>query len=148
MDSLLKNKLTVLRGPAGSGKSYLSIGYLFSQLEKNKIDKIIIFCNTVAAQGAAKLGFYPGDKNTKLLDSQIGNFLSSKIGDKVEVERLIEQGIISLLPMADIRGFDTTGLRAGVYITEAQNLDIELMRLALQRVGEDCICILDGDSEA
>jgi predicted ribonuclease YlaK len=47
--------------------------------------------------------------------------------------------------MSDIRGYDTTGLAAGIYITEAQNLDIELMRLALQRIGEDSICILDGD---
>ena len=50
--------------------------------------------------------------------------------------------------MSDIRGYDTTGLKAGIYITEAQNLDIELMRLALQRIGEDSICILDGDSDA
>ena len=49
--------------------------------------------------------------------------------------------------MSDIRGYDTTGMRAGVYITEAQNLDIELMKLALQRIGEDSICILDGDSD-
>ena len=39
-------------------------------------------------------------------------------------------------------------MKAGIYITEAQNLDIELMRLALQRVGEDSICILDGDDQA
>ena len=50
--------------------------------------------------------------------------------------------------MSDIRGYDTTGMKAGIYITEAQNLDIELMRLALQRVGEDSICILDGDDQA
>ena len=49
--------------------------------------------------------------------------------------------------MCDIRGYDTTGMKAGIYITEAQNLDIELMKLALQRIGEDSICILDGDSE-
>jgi predicted ribonuclease YlaK len=50
--------------------------------------------------------------------------------------------------MSDIRGYDTSGMRAAIYISEAQNLDIELMRLALQRVGEDSICILDGDSNA
>ena len=50
--------------------------------------------------------------------------------------------------MSDIRGYDTTGMKAGIYITEAQNLDIELMRLALQRVGDDSICILDGDDQA
>ena len=49
--------------------------------------------------------------------------------------------------MSDIRGFDTTGMHAGVYITEAQNLDIELMKLALQRIGDDAVCILDGDSD-
>ena len=147
MDSLVQNKITVLRGPAGSGKSFLSMGFLFSQYEQGLINKIIIFCNPVAAHGAARLGFYPGSKNDKLLDSQIGNFLASKLGDKIEVERLISQNVISLLPLADLRGFDTTGMKAGVYITEAQNLDIELMKLALQRIGEDCICILDGDSD-
>lgn len=50
--------------------------------------------------------------------------------------------------MSDIRGFDTSGMKAGIYITQAQNMDIELIRLALQRVGEDSICILDGDSDA
>ena len=47
--------------------------------------------------------------------------------------------------MCDIRGFDTTGMKCGVYITEAQNMDISLMKLALQRIGEDSIAIIDGD---
>ena len=148
IDSLLSNKITVLRGPAGSGKSYLSFAALFQKLEKHEIDKIIIFCNTVATANSAKLGFYPGSRNEKLLDSQIGNFLSSKLGDSVAVERFIAEGKLALLPMSDIRGYDTTGMKAGIYITEAQNLDIELMRLALQRVGDDSICILDGDDQA
>lgn len=147
-DSLCHNKITVIRGPAGTGKSQLSMGYLFWALEKHKIDKIIIFCNTIAAKGAAKLGFYPGSREEKLLDSQIGNFLISKLGDKIEVERLINEGKLLLLPMADIRGYDTTNMNAGIYITEAQNLDISLMKLALQRIGEDSICIIEGDDRA
>ena len=148
MDSLLSNKITMLKGAAGTGKSYLSIAYLFHLLQHNKIDKIIIFCNTVATNGSAKLGYYPGSRDEKLLDSQIGNFLASKLGDKEAVVEYIEKGLIVLLPMSDIRGFDTSGMRAGIYITEAQNMDIELIRLALQRVGQDSICILDGDSDA
>lgn len=148
MDSLLSNRITLLRGPAGSGKSWLAMTYLFSLLEKGTIDHIIIFCNTVATAGAAKLGFYPGSKDEKLLDSQIGNFLTSKIGDKEVVRDYIDNGTIMLLPMSDIRGFDTSGMKAGVYITEAQNMDVELMRLALQRIGDDAICILDGDDNA
>ena len=148
MDSMRKNKLTMIRGAAGTGKSYLSFGYLFYLLEKHEIEKIIIFCNTVATSGSAKLGYYPGSRDEKLLDSQIGNLLASKLGDKSYVERMIAEGDLILLPMSDIRGYDTTGMKAGIYISEAQNLDIELMRLALQRIGEDSICILDGDSDA
>ena len=76
----------MIKGPAGTGKSHLAVGYLFHLLEKGKIDKIIIFCNTVATRNAAKLGFYPGSRDEKLLDSQIGNFLASKLGGKISVE--------------------------------------------------------------
>ena len=145
MDSFKNNKITMIKGPAGTGKSWLSLAFLFDRLEKRKIDKIIIFCNTVATKDSAKLGYYPGSREEKLLDSQIGNFLSSKLNGKENVEKLIADGKLLLLPMSDIRGYDTSNLRAGVYITEAQNLSIPLMKLALQRIGEDSICIIDGD---
>ena len=148
MDALVRNKITVISGPAGTGKSLLSFGYMFSLLDKGEIDKIIIFCNTVATKGAAKLGFYPGSRTEKLLDSQIGNFLTSKLGHRMAVEKMIDDGQLILLPMSDLRGFDTSGMNAAIYITEAQNLDIELMRLALQRIGEDSICIIDGDARS
>ena len=148
MDSLKSNQVTLLRGPAGTGKSYLAMGYLMDRLEHGVIDKIIVFCNTVATAGAAKLGFYPGSRDEKLLDSQIGNFLSSKLGGMQAVEQMITAEKLVLLPMSDIRGFDTTGMNAGIYITEAQNMDIELMRLALQRIGEDSICVIEGDDDA
>ena len=147
-DSLLNNKITMLRGPAGSGKSLLSLSFLFSKLEQGKIDRIIVFCNTVATLNSARLGFYPGSKDEKLMDSQIGNMLASKLGGKIAVEQLIDEEKLALLPMSDLRGFDTSGMRAGIYITEAQNLDITLMKLALQRIGEDCICIIDGDDKS
>lgn len=146
-DSLVNNKISLIKGKAGSGKSLAALSYLFELLEHHKIDKILVFCNTVAAKGAAKLGFLPGDRTEKLMDSQIGNFLNSKIGDRTEVERLIQEEKLILLPVADIRGYDTTGMRAGIYVTEAQNLSVSLMKLILQRVGEDCFIILDGDMD-
>ena len=74
--------------------------------------------------------------------------LTSKLGDVMPVESMIADGSLVLLPFSDIRGYDTSGMKAGIYISEAQNLDIELMRLALQRIGEDSICIIDGDDNA
>ena len=148
LDSLSHNKITMLKGKSGSGKSYLALGWLFYLLEKHKIDKIIVFCNTVATMNSAKLGYYPGSKDEKLLDSAIGNMLGAKLGGAYAVEQLIQENKLLLLPMSDIRGFDTSGMSAGVYITEAQNMDISLMKLALQRIGEDSICIIDGDYNA
>ena len=95
---------------------------------------------------AIMFNVYPGSRTEKLLDSQIGNLLDSKLGGRMFTEQLINDGTLVLLPMSDIRGYDTTGMNAAIYISEAQNLDIELMRLALQRIGDDSICILDGDS--
>ena len=97
---------------------------------------------------AARVIVYPGTRDEKLLDSQIGNLLSSKLGSKFEVEELIAEERLVLLPLSDIRGYDTSGMHAGIYISEAQNLDTELMKLTLQRIGEDSICIIDGDCKA
>lgn len=144
-DSFLNNKITMVKGPAGSGKTLMSLGFLFDQLDHGKIDKIIVFCNTVATKDSAKLGYYPGSKDEKLLDSQIGNLLISKVGGRIEVERMMHDEELILLPMSDIRGYDTSGMRAGIYISEAQNLSVNLMKLALQRIGDDSICIIDGD---
>jgi predicted ribonuclease YlaK len=144
-DSLIRNKLTVLRGPAGTGKSYLGLGYLFALLDNGKIDKIIVFCNTVATKGSAKLGFYPGTRDEKILDSQVGNLLASKLGDILAVEKLIAEDKLLLLPVSDIRGFDSTGMNCGIYIDEAQNSTVEMMKLMLQRIGEDSVCVICGD---
>jgi predicted ribonuclease YlaK len=88
-------------------------------LDHGKIDKIIVFCNTVATKDSARLGYYPGSKDEKLLDSQIGNLLISKVGGRIEVERMMHDEELILLPMSDIRGYDTSGMRAGIYISEA-----------------------------
>ena len=146
IDSLVNNQLTVFRGGAGVGKSLLGLTYLFSLLEQGKIDKIYMFCNPVATRDSAKLGFYPGDKDLKLLDSQIGNFLVSKFGDRNAVEDLITNGKIILVPTADCRGMDITN-NSGVYITEAQNSTIDLMKLMIQRIGENTKCVIEGDDK-
>ena len=148
LNSLSNNQITMIKGSAGTGKSYLALGYLMWLLEKHKIDKIIMFANPTPTANSAKIGFLPGSQLEKLIDSSCGNMLACKFGDKYMIEQLASQNKLSILPMCDIRGFDTNGMNAAIYITEAQNLDISLMKLALQRIGEDSICIVDGDYNA
>lgn len=144
MDSLQENEITLLGGPPGSGKTFLALSFLFSLMEKGKIDRIVIFCNPVVARNAAKLGYYPGSQLEKLLASQVGNVLSSKLGGAQAVERLINDDKIVLVPAGDARGYEVPAY-SGVYILESQNLDIVLLKMLLQRIGNNCITIVDGD---
>lgn len=146
VDSLMTNDITLLRGKAGSGKSIVALTYLLYQLEKGKIARIVILVNPTPVFGAQELGFYKGSLSEKLMQSGIGNILTSKIGDKNMVEAMIATGKLVLIPFVDIRGYDT-GDDSGVWITEAQNLSVELMRLGLQRIGRKSTIIIDGDDK-
>lgn len=148
IDSMFHNKMTMVKGKAGSGKSLLSLSYAISMIEKGTYDKLIIFANPTPARNSSKLGFYPGTRLEKILETSTGNMLISKIGDRIQLEQLINQNKINILPFCDIRGYDTTNMKAIVYIPEAQNLDIELMKIAIQRIGDDCQLIIDGDYNA
>lgn len=145
IDSMTNNQLTMLTGPSGTGKSHLALAHMFKLLENHKTDKIVIFCNTVATLDSARLGFYPGTRLEKILDSQLGTMLASKIGDKSGVERLVNEEKLEILPMSDIRGYDLND-GSCLYITEAQNTTTSLMKLAVQRIGENCPCaVIEGD---
>lgn len=145
IDSMRNNQLTVLRGRSGTGKSMLALGYLFKLLENGKIDKIVMFVNPVATKESCKFGFLPGDLLDKILGSQIGNFLSSKLGGIEAVYELVDSHKLEFIALADARGYDTSGMNCGIYMTESQNTNINMMKLILSRIGEDTKCILDGD---
>ncbi len=147
MDSITRNQLTFATGPAGSGKSLLAFGYAFQELEKGRISKIIIFTNPFIARGAVKLGFLPGDKIEKLLETSIGSVLISKLGDRYIAEQLVGQGKIILMPLGDCRGYEVPN-DSFVYFTEAQNTDIDLMKLFLQRTNDNCKIVVEGDDKA
>lgn len=147
IDSMQNNQITMVKGRAGSGKSILALNYALHQIEKHKATKLICFVNPLNARNSAKLGYYPGTRDEKILDSAVGSMLASKLGDKFQVEAMIASQQLLLLPFSDIRGYEATG-DSIVWIIEAQNLDISLMKLALERIGETAKVILDGDYEA
>ena len=56
LDSFKNNSMTYISGPPGSGKTMLALAFLFQELEKGHIDRIVVFCNPVPARNSAKLG--------------------------------------------------------------------------------------------
>lgn len=144
LDSFKNNSMTYVSGPPGSGKTMLALAYLFQELEKGRIDRIVVFCNPVPARNSAKLGLYPGTKDEKLLQTQVGYVLSSKLGGMEQVQRLIDDGTLILVPAVDARGFQTPP-NSGVYILECQNTNIDILQMLLQRIDDTSIVICDGD---
>ena len=145
IDALKTNQINIITGPAGSGKTYLSLAAQWAMLEEGEIDGITIFVNPVKTKNSKEVGFYKGDKNDKLLQEGIGSVLASKLGGgNIEnIMNYILDGTIIILPVSDIRGYEV-GENRSLYITEAQNLDVELMKLALQRA-EQCRVFVEGD---
>lgn len=149
IDSIFNNDITILKGIAGTGKSLIALNIAWHLIERGKYDQLLVFTNPVKTRNAEALGFYKGTRTEKLLDSQIGIMLSSKFGDKFALEREIDNGTIQLLPLSDIRGFDTSGEKKTlVWIAESQNTNIDLMKLGLERIGNNTKVIIDGDPTA
>ncbi len=146
MNALESTQFTMLRGKAGTAKTLLALTYAFKEIENHRYDKLIIFSNDIPTKGAFYHGLVKGTLEEKLFDSTIGGIMSSKLGSEQQLEALMITEKITILPMSKLRGFDTSGMNAIVMITEAQNTSRELMKLAIQRVGEDCKLIIEGDN--
>lgn len=144
MDSIQNNALTFATGVAGSAKTLLPLAYAFQELDKHRVDKITIFCNPLAARGSAQLGYLPGDKVEKLLETSVGNMLISKIGSRTYVEEMMYKGKIELMPLNSCRGYETYG-NTFVFFSEAQNTSVDLMKLFLQRVDDRAKVVVEGD---
>lgn len=144
IDSILNNQITSVRGRAGSGKSLIALSTAWQLVEKEGY-KLVIFVNPANSKDSTELGFYKGDRLTKLLQSSVGATLISKFGDENAILDLIEDNTLEILPFANMRGYDTGENKTIVWVLEAQNLTSELLKLGLQRVGENTKVIVDGD---
>ncbi len=144
IDSLVDDNFSIVTGKAGTGKTLLSLTYALREIISGKRRKLIIFVNPVKTRGAEVLGFYTGSRTEKLMQNSIGAILSSKMGGLDPIEQLMEEDRLEILPISDIRGFEV-GQNDIMYITEAQNLNIELIKLAIQRCAEGSKIILEGD---
>lgn len=146
VDSIINNEVTMITGKAGTGKSLIALETSWHLIERGKYDRLIVFSNPTTAKHAEDLGFYTGSMVEKLLQSSIGNMLISKFGDIYEVEREIDSGRLTILPFSDIRGYDTTSEKKTIVLfAEAQNTNRDLMKMGLERIGDNTKVIIDGD---
>lgn len=145
-DSLAENDFTMLIGGAGSGKTLLSMAYIFAQLQSGAKDKCYIIFNPCAARGTAQIGYRPGDTLDKMLASSLGSMLMTKVGDTKDLDMFFSGDKLIVIPASDMRGLDVKN--AILYLPEGQNYNNELMKTAIERVGDGAKLIVEGDVEA
>ena len=129
-------------GPAGSGKTYISIALAVRALKNKEIRKIIL--SRPAVEAGEKLGFLPGDMKDKI-DPYLQP-LYDALQDMIPSQKLseyMEQNVIQIAPLAFMRG--RTLNDAVVILDEAQNTTPQQMKMFLTRMGHNTKMIITGD---
>ena len=147
VDSIMSNTLTAISGKAGSGKSLLSLMVAMNLIERGVYDRIGVLFNPTTTRGAAAMGFYSGSAQDKALQNSIGNILTTKFGDRYAVDILLSQNKLKLVSMADARGMEILDNEI-LWITEAQNTSVDLIKLCLSRMSSGAKAIIEGDYDS
>ncbi|MGO9006917.1 MAG: PhoH family protein [Beijerinckiaceae bacterium] len=140
--ALKRHELVFAEGPAGTGKTWLAVGYAVSLLEQGAIERLIL--SRPAVEAGERLGFLPGDMREKVdpylrpIFDALNDFMDART-----LERGMQTGMIEVAPLAFMRG--RTLSNACVLLDEAQNTTTMQMKMFLTRLGEGSRMIVTGD---
>ena len=139
----IKNKTIVIGvGPAGTGKTYLSVAMAVKAFRAHEINKIIL--TRPAVEAGEKLGFLPGDLQNKVDPylRPLYDALFDMLGPETFAKQQ-ERGCIEVAPLAYMRG--RTLDDAFIILDEAQNTTPEQMKMFLTRLGFNSKIVITGD---
>ena len=134
-------------GPAGCGKTYLSVHRALRELgdKESKIDGIVIVKPLVEAAGE-KIGYLPGDVEEKTAPFMMSFYYNmEQIIGKQRLQVLKDSNVIQVIPLAFMRGI--TLANKFVILDEAQNATPEQIKMFVTRIGENSKYIITGDLE-
>jgi len=136
------NDMVFAVGPAGTGKTYLSIALAVKALKEKSAKKIIL--SRPAVEAGEKLGFLPGDMKDKI-DPYLQPLYDAleDMLPQVKLQDMMEKHVIQIAPLAFMRG--RTLNDAVVILDEAQNTTPAQIRMFLTRMGWNTKMIITGD---
>ncbi len=142
VDAIKRNTVVFGVGPAGTGKTYLAVAMAVSAFKNKEVEKIIL--TRPAVEAGEKLGFLPGDLQTKVDPylRPLYDALQEMFGMDNYL-KLMERGIIEIAPLAYMRG--RTLSNAFIILDEAQNTTKEQMKMFLTRMGDGSRVVVTGD---
>lgn len=142
IDAYERNDMVFAVGPAGTGKTYLSIALAVKALKEKTAKKIIL--SRPAVEAGEKLGFLPGDMKDKI-DPYLQP-LYDALEDMIpnaKLKEYMETKVIQIAPLAFMRG--RTLNDAIVVLDEAQNTTTHQIKMFLTRLGMGSKMIVTGD---
>jgi len=143
VEMIERHVVTLAIGPAGTGKTYLAVAMAVQKLVSGQFRKIVLTRPAVEAAGE-KLGALPGDVMEKINPYMIPLYESlEKILGRVETNRLIEMGVVEVVPLAYMRG--RTLDHAFIVMDEAQNATIDQVKMLMTRIGANAKLVVTGD---
>ncbi len=139
---LNQNNIVFSLGPAGTGKTYLSVAVAVSKLISGETKKIIL--SRPAVEAGENLGFLPGDLKEKIDPYLIPLYdsLCELIGFE-KMQKKIDDGSIEIAPLAFMRG--RTLKDSFVILDEAQNATETQLKMFLTRLGKNTTMVVNGD---
>ena len=142
IDAYEQNDMIFAVGPAGTGKTYLSIALAVKALKEKTAKKIIL--SRPAVEAGEKLGFLPGDMKDKI-DPYLQPLYDAleDMLPQVKLQDMMEKHVIQIAPLAFMRG--RTLSDAVVILDEAQNTTSAQLRMFLTRMGWNTKMIITGD---
>ncbi len=142
IDAFAENDMVFAVGPAGTGKTYLSIALAVKALKEKTARKIIL--SRPAVEAGEKLGFLPGDMKDKI-DPYLQPLYDAleDMLPQVKLQDMMEKRIIQIAPLAFMRG--RTLSDAVVILDEAQNTTPAQIRMFLTRMGRNTKMVITGD---
>ena len=142
VEAFEQNDMIFAVGPAGTGKTYLSIALAVRALKEKTAKKIIL--SRPAVEAGEKLGFLPGDMKDKI-DPYLQPLYDAleDMLPQVKLQDMMEKHVIQIAPLAFMRG--RTLSDAVVILDEAQNTTPAQIRMFLTRMGWNTKMIITGD---
>ncbi len=143
VQSLIENSVTFGIGPAGTGKTFLSVAVACRMLVNGDVERIIL--TRPAVEAGESLGFLPGDLSQKvdpylrpLYDALYECFGTERVTEMLATQR------IEIAPLAYMRG--RTLSHSFVILDEAQNCTRSQLKMFLTRLGKNSRMCLSGDA--
>ena len=143
IDSIRNNLIVFANGPAGTGKTFLSMAMAITAFQNKEVERIIM--TRPAIEAGEKLGFLPGDLQSKV-DPYLRPLYDAlyQIMGAENFRKNMENGLIEVAPLAYMRG--RTLDNAYIILDEAQNTTPEQMKMFLTRFGFGSHAIITGDA--